>query len=50
VTETNNLGFDIERFDGVWNSIGFVQGNGTTKEYHNYEYRDYDLTPGNYSY
>lgn len=50
ITETNNMGFDIERFDVRWNTIGFVQGNGTTTEYHRYEFNDHDLSPGEYSY
>ncbi len=50
VTETNNMGFDIERYDVNWRTIGFIQGNGTTTEYHRYEFTDYDLQPGEYSY
>lgn len=50
VTETNNMGFDIERYDVNWRTIGFIQGNGTTSEYHRYEFTDYDLQPGEYSY
>ena len=49
-TETNNLGFEIERkapLDspegstfGNWITIGFVKGNGTTTERHNYSFTD----------
>ena len=41
-TEKNNKGFDIERStDGKsWETIGFVQGNGTTQEVQNYTYTD----------
>jgi hypothetical protein len=56
-TETNNSGFEIHRKDsGVrsqeseWNSIGFVQGNGTTTEPQFYSYVDESLQPGNYQY
>ena len=40
-TETNNSGFEIERklFDS-WESIGFIQGNGSTTEPHTYEFSD----------
>ena len=41
-TEKNNEGFDIERStDGKnWETIGFVQGYGTTQEVQNYTYTD----------
>lgn len=44
-TETNNLGFEIERKNqGVnieaWQLIGFVEGNGTTTESHSYSFSD----------
>jgi PKD repeat protein len=41
-SEKNNQGFEIERSsDGkVWETIGFVQGNGTTAEVSDYEFID----------
>jgi len=41
-TETNNLGFEIERKlkNQDWVTIGFVNGNGTTTENHQYNYSD----------
>jgi len=47
-TETNNLGFEIERKTegGNWNKIGYVAGNGTSAEAHNYLFEDKNLTAG----
>lgn len=40
-TETSNLGFEIERGDGVnFEKIGFVEGHGTTTEEHTYTWID----------
>jgi hypothetical protein len=41
-TETNNLGFDIERKSDYadWEKIGFVEGHGTTTEPNQYSYVD----------
>ncbi len=41
-TETNNLGFEIERKlkNQEWIRIGYVEGNGTTTESHPYKYTD----------
>lgn len=46
-TETNNLGFEIERASSpitpgqeVWERIGFVEGNGTTTEIQSYTFQD----------
>ncbi len=47
-TETNNMGFEIERKlkNQEWVTIGFVNGNGTTTEIQNYNYiDDYSQTP-----
>jgi len=50
-TETNNLGFEIQRKDGNWyHTIGFVEGNGTTTELKNYSYTDKNLQTGIYHY
>ena len=61
-TETNNSGFQIERkspsptpslregtFDD-WESIGFVNGYGTTTEPQTYSFIDKNLSAGNYQY
>ncbi len=40
-TETNNKGFEVERrTTGGWERIGFVVGNGTSTEVHNYSFTD----------
>jgi len=58
-TETNNLGFEIERARLTDNSeinnmefrlIGFVQGNGTTTNPHSYSFTDEELLSGVYQY
>jgi hypothetical protein len=56
-TETNNSGFEIERASSLtspvqedWESIGFVQGSGTTTELRFYSYIDENVSTGNYSY
>ncbi len=53
-TETNNKGFDVERFDEAlkteWETIGFVNGNGTTAEEHSYLFADQNVSPGKYKY
>ena len=49
-TETNNLGFEIQRNSGNdFQTIGFVNGNGTTTETQEYSFTDV-VTPGSYSY
>jgi sRNA-binding regulator protein Hfq len=49
-TETNNYGFEIERYSDDWQKIGFVPGFGTTTETHSYIYPDNSLQSGKYSY
>ncbi|NOS85062.1 MAG: hypothetical protein HOP31_07965 [Ignavibacteria bacterium] len=57
-SEINNSGFEIERRDfnpvtaayGNWVKIGFVQGNGSTNQQHNYKYSDPKLNTGKYQY
>ena len=56
-TETNNMGFDVERgqmsnVNGQmdWESIGFVQGLGTTTKPKIYSFSDENVSPGNYQY
>lgn len=50
--ELNNSGFDIERstLNSEYSKVGFVQGNGTTTEVKNYEFRDRNLSSGKYNY
>ncbi len=55
-TETNNKGFEIQRKasginekDLEWNSIGFVNGNGTTTEKKAYSFIDKSVSSGKYT-
>jgi choice-of-anchor B domain-containing protein len=50
-TETNNLGFEVQKKDGNWyHTIGFVEGSGTTTEIRNYTYTDQNLKTGIHYY
>ena len=50
-TEINNAGFEVQRkTTGGYESIGFVEGKGTTTEVQNYLFRDNDLLSGSYTY
>jgi photosystem II stability/assembly factor-like uncharacterized protein len=56
-TETNNLGFEIERLKEIkseifndWERIGFINGNGTTTEPKTYSFVDENLSAGKYQY
>jgi len=51
-TETNNQGFEVQRKSvvGDFVTIGFVEGQGTTTEQHNYSFIDKSLSEGKYSY
>ncbi len=51
-TETNNKGFEVQRRSESSNyeTIGFVQGNGTTSELHAYTFSDVVKNEGNYTY
>ena len=56
-TETNNMGFEIERLqnskiEGLqdWKTIGFVEGNGTTTEPKIYSFIDENIVTGIYKY
>ncbi|NOX17514.1 MAG: hypothetical protein GXO87_04430, partial [Chlorobi bacterium] len=55
-TETNNSGFEIQRASSSttprqgWETIGFVEGNGTTAETHNYSFIDENVASGKYFY
>lgn len=42
-TETNNYGFEVERsieHNGLWETIAFVDGHGTSNSPHDYSYND----------
>ena len=44
-TETNNLGFEVERAtnEKVWNKVGFVEGYGTSAEAKSYTFTDKEV-------
>jgi PKD repeat protein len=51
--EINNKGFYIERKlrnNTEWTNAGFVNGNGTSSQPHNYSFTDNGLASGTYSY
>jgi hypothetical protein len=47
-TEVNNYGFNVERRinEDEWNTIGFVEGDGTTTESKEYSFSDKDIYTG----
>lgn len=51
-TETNNLGFSVERKTSNldWTEIGFVSGRGTTTEQSYYRFSDNNLSANKYYY
>ncbi|MBK8981612.1 MAG: FG-GAP repeat protein [Ignavibacteria bacterium] len=56
-SELNNSGFEIQRAVENeklkienWSKIGFIEGNGTSNESHNYSFTDRNLESGNYKY
>ncbi|HEY6907157.1 MAG TPA: T9SS type A sorting domain-containing protein, partial [Ignavibacteriaceae bacterium] len=50
-TETNNRGFSIERSSGSeFETIGFVNGSGTTTERRSYSFTDDNVLSGTYTY
>ncbi|MCG6960698.1 T9SS type A sorting domain-containing protein, partial [bacterium BMS3Abin03] len=50
-TETNNLGFEIQRkTSDQFITVGFVDGHGTSTEIHNYSYTDSKVESGKYYY
>lgn len=53
VSETNNYGFDVQRRpQGAveWLTLGFVPGNGTTLQRHDYVFTDNTATSGAWQY
>jgi agmatine deiminase len=56
-TEANNKGFEIEKLKDykikrspVWENMGFVEGNGTTTQLHEYSFVDKNVPSGKYQY
>jgi hypothetical protein len=51
-TETNNMGFEIERMfsKDVWETAGFIEGHGTTSDEKSYFFKDNNLKSGSYNY
>jgi hypothetical protein len=50
-TETNNQGFEVQRkSDSEFQSVAFIEGNGTTTEAKQYSFVDNNLQPGHYTY
>ncbi len=51
-TETNNAGFYVERKikDGNWETLGFINGTGTSAELNHYTFIDKNIPYGSYSY
>ncbi|MBL8008023.1 MAG: Cys-Gln thioester bond-forming surface protein [Ignavibacteria bacterium] len=52
-TEQNNSHFSVERKSvnsEVWNTVGRVEGHGTTSISHEYTFTDRNLTSGRYNY
>jgi hypothetical protein len=50
-TESNNQGFEIQRSkDGEFETIGYVEGHGTTTESQAYSFTDKNVVTGKYQY
>lgn len=52
-SELNNFGFEIQKSENTttdFQKIGFINGNGTSNDPHNYEFLDNDVTTGIYYY
>lgn len=56
-SEKNNMRFEVERSQSSnvkgkreWLTIGYIQGNGTSTEFHMYSFADKNLSAGKYSY
>ncbi len=50
-SETNNHGFEIQRNNGSgFNTIAFVQGQGTSTQAHSYSFVDQNVATGHYIY
>lgn len=50
-SETNNAGFEVQqRIGGTFQTIGFVEGRGTTTNTQRYSYRTRNLAAGNHEF
>ena len=51
-SETNNAGFDVQHFNDLqpWQSLGWVDGHGTTELARSYTYRVENLEPGRHRF
>ncbi len=50
-TETNNKGFEVQRNSGDgFETLSFVNGNGTSTQSHTYTYADNNVREGQYTY
>ena len=50
-TEENNAGFEVQtETDDLWETLGFVNGAGTTMEERSYDYRVSDRGPGTHRF
>ena len=50
-TETNNKGFEVQKkVDGLYTSIGFIEGHGTTTKPFSYKFNDNNIQPGESTY
>ncbi len=49
-TEVNNQGFAIEKKDGKWKSVGFIEGKGNTTERQNYIFTETNIQVGIHIY
>jgi hypothetical protein len=50
-TETNNQGFEVQRSNGSeFETLAFIEGNGTTSETQVYSYSDRNVNVGTYNY
>jgi len=49
-SETNNAGFEVQRFDDGWHALAFVEGYGSTAGPHTYSYRVTGLDPGTHRF
>ena len=50
VTEVNNYGFEVERYQNSWQKIGFVSGNGNSNSTKNYSFKDDKISSGKFTY
>jgi hypothetical protein len=50
-SETNNMGFEVQRkSNSEYQSLGFVEGFGTTTNSQTYSFTDNNIQPGSYTY